>query len=329
METALDLSRWRTAPKGIWHRRWVIVSLGVRQLMRLRFFRTVLFVGWAAAAAIAATLFIFSQSVATGGWLETVAARMGPRAQALASALGGLILLYPDICIKGLYTLLFWLQSFVGFYLSLIGLTLIIPRLVTRDRASNALTIYLARPLTTTDYLLGKLGIIVALLALVWTGPLVAGWLLSLLLAGGKDFLVYSVDPFLRALAYNGIALAVLAAIGLGVSALFRASRNTISVWIGLWLVAGFIALFDDTPEWLRRASFTHDLGEVRKGVFRVSDILNEAGSKLPLFDREFAAEMVTTGAATQATDFQGSLVGLSVMIVLSSLIFFRKIRNE
>src|SRR5690606_41350343 len=67
----------------------------------------------------------------------------------------------PFLVVHGLFTMIFGLQSFIALWLCLIGLTALIPRLVTQDRASNALTIYLARPLTSADYLIGKLGIIV------------------------------------------------------------------------------------------------------------------------------------------------------------------------
>jgi len=44
---------------------------------------------------IAAFGFAFTQSVATGGWLESAAANFGPRAEAVVSALGALVTLTP------------------------------------------------------------------------------------------------------------------------------------------------------------------------------------------------------------------------------------------
>ena len=42
--------------------------------------------------------------------------------------------------------------------------------------------------LTPADYLLGKLGTIAGVMVILWTGPLVFGWLLSLLLASDRRF---------------------------------------------------------------------------------------------------------------------------------------------
>ena len=329
METNLDLSRWREAPKGVDYRRWTIVSTGLRQMLANRLFRSLLSIAWTAGVLIAIFGFAFTQSVASGGWLESTAANFGPRAEAVVSALGALVTLYPDICIGGLFTEVFWLHSFIGLTLSLVALTIMVPHLVARDRASNALTIYLSRPLTSGDYLLGKLGIIIGVLLLLWTGPLVLGWLLSMLLAPNREFIAYSFSPLLRALGFNAIALVVLATISLGVSALNRSSRNTIILWIGLWLIAGSVAKVPDSPAWLRCASFSHDLSEVRQTVFRLDTALTDASAKLPFLNQRFADNLKKSGEMAQATDVGGAFAGLGVLTVLSSVVFLRKLRPE
>ena len=43
METSFDLSRWEEKPLGVAYRRWIIVSAGLRQVLRLRLFRVLLF----------------------------------------------------------------------------------------------------------------------------------------------------------------------------------------------------------------------------------------------------------------------------------------------
>jgi ABC-2 type transport system permease protein len=329
METSLDLSRWRVAPNGVGYRRWTIVATGLRQLGRTRLFKILLTVAWTGSVLIAIAGFLFTQMVASGGWLEDFAANLGPRAEALVTVIGGLIVLYPDICIHGLFTLIFWLHSFMGLGLSLVALTVLVPQLIARDRASNALTIYLSRPLTSTDYLLGKLGIIAGVLMMLWTGPLVLGWGLSMLLAPDRDFIEYSFLPLLRALLFNGIGLVAIATIALGVSALNRSARGTTIMWIALWLIAGTVAKIPDTPAWLRRASFTHDLSEVRQTVFRLDEALTEAGTELPLLNQRFADSLTSSGQKAEATDFTGALAGLGALALVSSTVFLRKLKPE
>jgi ABC-2 type transport system permease protein len=329
MEASLDLSRWVERPHGVGYRRWTIVTTGLRQLFRTRFFRILLFLAWTGGVMLAALGFLFSQSVASGGWLETFTGYLGPRPQAVASAFTGFVLLYPDICIGGWFTLIFWLHSHLGLGLSLIALTALVPRLITRDRATNALTVYLSRPLTSSDYLLGKLGMIVGVLAFMWTGPLLFGWLLSVAFAPDRDFIIYSFSPLLRALLFQGIGLVALAATALGVSALSRTSRNTIILWLGLWLILGAIATPPGTPLWLRRASFTHSLSEVRQGILRLDTALISASENLPVTDRSFARNLGKAGKKAEPDDFNGALASLAVFVSLSSFVFLRRLRPE
>ncbi len=326
---SLDLSRWREAPRGIGYRRWSIVATGLRQLLRTRFFKFVLSVAWSAGLMIAVAGFVFSQSVADGGWLQDIAVRFGPRTEALFKVLSGLVAMFPDVVVHGVFTLIFWAHSFLGLWLSLLVLTVLVPQLITRDRGSNALIMYLARPLTTADYLLGKLGIIVGVIGLVWTGPLLAGWLVSMLFATDRDFIVYSFAPLLRALVFNGVSLVALAAIALGVSALGRHERTTTVVWMGLWLLLGIIAAPPPAPDWFKRASFTHDLSEVRQEVFKLDAVLTDASAQLPLLDRRFATNLAAAGKKAEPADFNGALVSLGVFVVASSFVFFRKLRPE
>jgi hypothetical protein len=170
---------------------------------------------------------------------------------------------------------------------------------------------------------------IAGVLVIMWTGPLIFGWLLSMLLASDRDAIVYSFEALLRGLLFNGISLVALSAITLGVSALSRTSRNTTIIWIGLWIILGALAIEPRGPLWLRRASFSRDLSEVRAEVFRVDSAFADAAEKLPLFDQRFISDLRRAGNRATANDFTGALVSLGVMGALSSVVFFRKFRPE
>jgi hypothetical protein len=329
MDTTLDLSRWREAPLGVMHRRWAIVSIGLRQLLRTRFFRIMLFLAWMAGFAMTVFGFLFTQSIATGGWLESFAEDMGPRAQAVASAFTALVLVYPDIVIGGLYTLLSWAHSFVALMLSLIVLSTIVPSLITRDRASNALSIYLSRPLTSFDYLTGKLGIIVGILVLLWTGPVFFSWALSMLFAPGSEFLTYSIEPLARACLFNLVALVTLASVALGVSSISRSQRTTIFLWIGVWVLAFSVASFPTTPSWLSALSFHHDLNTLRGSIFQIEQVLADAASSLPLMNRSINAELNEMAAEWEVEHLESALVGLGALVAASLFLLFRRLRPE
>lgn len=329
MDATLDLSRWRETPLGLMHRRWAIVSAGLRQLLRTRFFRFLLFGSWSVGLGLAVAGFLFTQSIATGGWLESFAADQGPRVQAIVSAFTAIVLVYPDIVIGGMFSLLFWVHSYVGLMLSLIALSAIIPSLVTRDRASNALSIYLSRPLTSLDYLLGKLGIIVGVLVLMWTGPLLFSWLVSMLVAPDSDFFTYSLEPLGRALLFNAVGLVTLAAVALGVSSINRSTKGTIFTWIGVWWLAWSLSNFPNTPDWLRAASFQRDLNELRGSIFQMERILVDAADSLPLASSGINDGLREFAQGVQTGDVPTAWAGVAVLVIASLFVLFRRLRPE
>jgi ABC-2 type transport system permease protein len=314
---------------GVGYRRWVIVSTGLRRLMGGKFFKALLIIAWTFAGLLAAIGFLLSQSLAVNGMLDQFLGNFGPRGLALASSVRAIALLYPDVCWHTFFTAMFFLQSYAGVWLSLIALTALVPSLITRDRASHALTVYLSRPLTFVDYLLGKLGMIAGVLVLLWTGPLCFSWILSVLFSSDRDFFLYSLTPLLRALMFNGIGLVALASIAMGVSAVMRTNRATVFLWLAMWLVAAFVAAVPRMPVWMRRASFSHDLQEIRSQTFRLDQALQSAGETLPLTNRQFARTLTSAGDHSAADDFAGCLVGLAVLSGLSSLVYLRRIRAE
>ncbi len=329
MATMLEFTRWEEKPRGVGYRRWVITATGLRQVFRTRFFRLLLFLAWLLGAAQAAAGFLLSQSIAPGGWLEQLAANLGPRAEAVVSAFCAYVLLYPDIVVRGLYTALFWFQSDVGLGLSLVALTVIVPRLVTRDRASSALTIYLSRPLTSLDYLVGKFGIVMGVLLVVWTGPLLFGWLLSVLFASDTVFIIHSLDPLLRALLYNAIALAVLGPLALGISAVARSSLNTILLWIGVWIVLGFVAGIPFVPAVVRHASFRHNLDQVKEALFRLDTLLERAQVAMPFVGPPAGEGVHVFFEHLRPDNLTGVVVGLTALVGLSCLVFLRRLKPE
>ncbi|MBE2214078.1 MAG: hypothetical protein IAE82_09425 [Opitutaceae bacterium] len=329
MDATLDLSRWREAPLGLMHRRWAIVAAGLRQLLRTKFFRIMLFLAWGVGLALAVSGFLFTQSIATGGWLESFVADKGARAQAIVSAFTAIVLVYPDVVIGGMFSMLYWLHSYAGLMLSLITLSTLVPSLVTRDRACNALSIYLSRPLTSLDYLLGKLGIIVGVLVLLWTGPLVASWLVSMAFAPEADFFTHSLEPLGRALLFNLAGLVALACVALGVSSISRSTKATIFLWIGAWPLAFFIASFPTTPEWLSSLSFHWDLNQLRGSIFQMERILTDAADSLPLVDRGITEGLRHMADDVRTGDLALTLSGLAALVATSLVVLFRRLRPE
>ena len=119
-EPALDFNRWEGPRRGVMARRWAITEMGLRQLLRGKLFKVLLGLGVGAGLVVAVAGFVFSQTLAEDGWLAGLAAKGGPRAEAVMQAVSALLLLYPDLLVTGAYKVVFWAQAQLGLLLSLI-----------------------------------------------------------------------------------------------------------------------------------------------------------------------------------------------------------------
>ncbi len=80
---------------------------------------------------------------------------------------------------------------------------------------------------------------------------------------------------------------------------------------------------------WLKRASFSRDLAEVRLEAFNVADAFSDAATQLPFLNPRFAESLQNAGKKSAATDYTGALAGLGVFIAASSVVFLRRIKPE
>ncbi|GAB5562333.1 MAG: hypothetical protein SynsKO_39800 [Synoicihabitans sp.] len=326
----IDYHRWDGERRGVGARSWVITQMGLRQLMRYKFFKFLLFFGWLGGFVIAGAGFMLSQTMAEGGWLADMAMRAGPRAEAVMQAFSALLLIYPDLLITGSFKAVFWLHSELGMLLSLAAMALLVPQLITRDRGSQALTIYLSRPITARDYLVGKAGIIVGVLLLLWTGPLVGGWLMAMALAPDSLFFNYSLRALAVALTFNAVALVVISAIAFGVSAIAKTAARARLAWIGLWIVMGAIAGHGTVlPAWIRNLSFVTDLHLIRDRIFAMKDTLLEAAGVVPILSTRLASNITEVADQIEVADMSGVVMTLTIMVIGAIVLVRGRIKPE
>jgi ABC-type transport system involved in multi-copper enzyme maturation permease subunit len=97
--------------------------------------------------------------------------------------------------------------------------------LIANDRRANALQIYLSKPLTRTEYVLGKLAVLMTfLLAVTWVPGLLL-LVVQVLFAGSFTFLIENVYLFPAITLVSFIVTAVAAASMLALSSLSNSSR--------------------------------------------------------------------------------------------------------
>lgn len=148
---------------------------------------------------------------------------------------------------QGFSLFLIYFQSFFV----LITCSIVGSGLIARDMRSNALEIYLTKPLTRVDYVLGKLTVIAAFVFLVTFVPsfiifMVATALLPDFFAAAWPVLPPLLTACLFGSCVNGIVI-------LGLSSLAKSSRFAAAIWFALcfitWIVGAFLAAVTETPE--------------------------------------------------------------------------------
>lgn len=329
MNNPLDLSRWRERPLGLVYRIRIMILAGIRRESQSRLFRWLLVLGWVEGFCLALAGYLFNRTISEGGFAAQFSELFGIKGKAVFRIFKGFLALYPDVCIGGFFNLLFSAYSNAALLLSLLAITAMVPRLIAPDRASNGLTVYLSRPLTSTDYLLGKLGVIASVLGLFWTAPMITGWLASLALTPSLDSAAYSFTALKKALLFNGIALVSLSVMALGISALSTKGRNTLLCWLALWLLPGAMTFTGSDSVWLQRASFTRDLDQARRGLFQSESVYTAVADQLALLNQDAKKVLRKMGKDARADDFRGALLSLTALSAVSFLVLLRKLRTE
>jgi ABC-2 type transport system permease protein len=145
--------------------------------------------------------------------------------------------------------------------------------LIANDRRTNALQIYLSKPITRVDYLLGKLGILaVFLLGITWL-PAVVLLALQVAFAGNFTFLGANLHLLPSITAFTLIEVSVAATTMLALSSLSTSARFAGILYTGLifFSQAIFVVLAVATRD--RRwslLSLPNDVTQVGDWIFRL-----------------------------------------------------------
>ena len=171
--------------------------------------------------------------------------------------------------------------------------------LIANDRRSNALQIYLSKPLTRAEYVAGKLGILLCFLLLVTLLPAMALLVVQMMFSASLTFMRENLF-LIPAITLYALVEVLLAAITmLALSSLSSSARFTAMLYAGavLFTDALFTTLRGITGNsalaWL---SFRANLGQIGDAIFRIE----------PRFDSPCLLSVVVVAA----------LIGLSVLIL-------------
>jgi len=122
-----------------------------------------------------------------------------------------------------------WQNVFVFFVAILIG-----AGLIADDRRANALQIYLSRPLTRTEYIVGKLAVLGAFLGFITWVPVMLLLLLQMLFSGSTQFLRENLFLFPAATLFCTTQVLVSSLAVLALSSLSNSRRFVAIMYAGV-----------------------------------------------------------------------------------------------
>jgi ABC-2 type transport system permease protein len=106
--------------------------------------------------------------------------------------------------------------------------------LIANDKRANALQIYLSKPLTRTEYIAGKLSILVVFLLLVTWVPAILLLLLHMLFQGNFDFIRANLLLFPAITLYSFVYVLLASFTMLALSSLSNSSRYVAILYAGI-----------------------------------------------------------------------------------------------
>src|SRR5438128_9549742 len=145
--------------------------------------------------------------------------------------------------------------------------------LIANDRRANALQIYLSKPLSRTEYVFGKLAILVTFLLLVTWVPAIVLLVVQIAFAGNFTFFKNNVFLFPAITVFSAIEVTMVSTAMLALSSLSNNTRYVSMLWAGVifFTSAIFGVLFAITRNsGLSWISPSADLEQVGNAIFRL-----------------------------------------------------------
>jgi hypothetical protein len=325
-----NYQHWDGVHLGLWQRRWTIARNGLTACLQIKGMRHIVMVCWIAALAMTAALFLVGQLLVADSIVVQSVGNFGPQLQNFAHTFTTWLEQHPEVSVRTTQDVLFYYFGKYLLRISIFALGMVLPVLITRDLASNAIIIYASKAVSRGDYLLGKFATGFGLLVLTWFGPICAAWFVGNLLAPDWRFFWHSRIALFHTLLFGVSSMAILSLLGLGVSALSSKEKATPAFWFTWWVIGGVLApIAMQTKPWLRHLSFNYNLEQIALAVFRLGDDLKIAQDNIPIFGTMLRNIRAETMTALNSPPIGGALVGLLLMVVLAALVVSKRVKPE
>ena len=222
----------------------VIAETGIRRGWQSSWLRRMLLVAWFPALWLAAGFFFFEQSMQYPDARGDLAVFL--RAMPQASVLAESLQVDPREATSeeleaSRHSVWAWfLQTFFVYpqaVLMVLVVGLVAPPLISHDVRSRAFLLYFSRPITRTEYVLGKAASMWFYLGMITLVPALALYVLGVLLSPSLDVVAHTWDLPLRTVAASLVLMVPTTALALMLSSLSQESRYAAFAWFAVWIL--------------------------------------------------------------------------------------------
>lgn len=263
----LGYRSWSGPLAPAWSRWTTIAGVGVRCAWQSRWLRRLLFVAWLPALGFAMGFFMWEQAHRYAEWRDefSVFARAFPEGHVVRELLQSENFVDSP---QARHTVWAWLlYSFLRYPQALVmvlAVGIIAPPLVSQDLRSRAYLLYFSRPLSRSEYILGKTAAIWLYMIAISTLPALILYLLGILLSPNLEVIGATWDLPLRIAAASAVLLIPMGTLALCMSSMTEESRYAAFAWFTLWVLGWFAYGVMTSIDVIRAVNQAHVDGAVR-----------------------------------------------------------------
>lgn len=320
--------------RGIGYRRWAIAQATLTACMKVKGMKWIMWSCWIYALLQGVFLFGFGQLMDPNSAVYVFITEDLELFRGFAPMFQGWAESNPRIAIGMTYNAFFYI--FTGaivssLTLSLVALGMAVPRLITSDLSSRAITIYSSKAISRFDYCLGKFGGVMLLLTVTWLGPTVATWMMGNLMAPKISFFWHTAPALLHSLGFVCSGMVFLGLLALGISAMTASPRMATSLWVGLLLVGVVLSKIGEENKhyWLQYLSFWFDLELLQRGFFDIKGDLAELDTQYPGITEMGVIRMIKERVASTAENVSVAVMCLSILCAGAVGVLYKKVKPE
>jgi len=239
----LGYRSWSGVLAPAWTRWSVISDVGVRRSWQNLWLKRLLTFAWVPALWFGIGFFLWEQAAQYSEWQQLVT----PMLRSLPPTP-----VFDEVrhsfetgnLADSRHTVWAWLlQSFFRYpqaVLMVLIVGLVAPPLISQDIRSRAFLLYFSRPLTRSEYLLGKLGTLWAYLGLITAAPALILYLMGVVLSPSLNVIAATWDLPIRIVGATIVLMLPTSALALCLSSMTQESRYAGFSWFAIWILGWF-----------------------------------------------------------------------------------------